>query len=850
MTAEVVGQPTSLRTVERAVLAIAACALGLALCNAGVAARQYSPVLSYRALPTIPATDFGGMFAGVSGGVLVAAGGTDGVHWSKDIYVLDRPSGQWRKTEISLPRAISHGASATWGDSLICIGGLDAEQCYADVIRLRWSSDSVDVSQFPPLPAPCAHAAAIVIGNVLYVAGGISRPGGEARSIFWALDLSAEPEKMRWLELEPWPGTERFDAVAGTQGGRFFLFGGLARTSDGANPLKDAYVCSPDLKSARVAWRRIADLPYPVAAAPAPALTLGQSHVGLLAQPGLEDAPTSRPCDLLLYHTVTDAWAQKESLPAGAAARHSVVVAWLDGWAVVGGEGKDPSGASPVWLTPAPKRLDFRMLDWLVVAIYMAGMLWIGFYFSRREKTTSDYFVGGRRIPWWVAGLAIFGTQASAISVMAVPAVVFATDWVRVVGTWMYLLLVPLVTSCFLPFFRRLKSASGYEYLERRFSLPVRVFSSAVFILAQVGRYAVVLYLPSLLLSGVTGVNVYFCILLLGIITIIYVVLGGMEAVVWTDVLQVVVLFGGVLLCLGVIVYDSGGIGEVLRVAHAHGKMRVFHWGWDPTQMVVWVMVLGNATYVLMGYSADQTYIQRYMITRDEKSAARGLWTNGLISAITGPVWFLLGTALFVFYKKHPEALNPGLNDEIVPWFIAQELPIGISGLVISGIFAAAMSTLDGAMHCSATAYVEDFHRRLIRNDMSEEEGVRLARRVVAILGILGTGLAMLLATVRKLMIFDLYMLVMGLLAGAICGVFVLAVFTRRTHAWGALVGVLAGAAIPAIVMKTTRVNFYLYSTIGVAATVTAGYLASMAIPGKNPDLAGLTLFTMEKSDA
>jgi SSS family transporter len=484
-----------------------------------------------------------------------------------------------------------------------------------------------------------------------------------------------------------------------------------------------------------------------------------------------------------------------------------------------------------------------------MLLVYLGTLVAMGFYFSRRESGTEDYLLAGRRIPWWAAGISIFGTQLSAISYMATPAVCYMTDWIRFLGAVMYLPAAWIAVHFFLPFFRRLNVTTAYEYLEKRFSVYVRVFSSGVFILSQLIKVAVVVYLPALALGAVTGMNVDLCISVMGLLCILYTVMGGMEAVIWTDVLQVFVLMSGAVLCLGIVIVDAGGLGATIEIAAADNKFRAFDWRWDATEMVVWVLAGGYFFGVLSTFSSDQSTVQRYLTTRDEQASARSIWSYGILAAGTAPIFFGLGTALYVFYKSHPELLNPGRNDEIVPWFIVQQLPSGTAGLVIAGIFAAAMSSLDSAMHSAATAYMVDFHRRFKR-DLSDRSALTIARIATLLMGVLGTLMAIWLAHSDIQSTIDTFAFLIGLVIGSTGGVFLLAVLTQRTNSWGALVGLVFGALSPWVVSKTTDVNFYLYPAIGVLACVVTGYLASFVLPGDRRDLTGLTVHTPPRGTA
>lgn len=831
---------------------IAVALLGVGLCGT-LQADVSSELLDWEPLAPladVPARETrGGVYAGVSAGVLIVAGGVGetegGQHTPLDtIHFLEKVDGSWKTAGETLPVAMAHGVSITYNDTVICVGGNDGAGGLSSVFALRYTDGHIQVTELPALPEQCTHSSGALLGTTLYVAGGKRGPDApRALHSFWALDLSREPGSLRWKELEPWPGPARWAAVAGTQEGSFFLLGGMP---DRAAPaMNDAYRYTPS-KAGGGDWRRIADLPGGLASGPSPALPLGQAHLAVLSELG----------PVHVYHTVTNTWSQRGENPQGwvplasSTARLPETGLWSGGWMVIGedaSEGRRATRARRVWL--AAEEGSFSALDWGMLLVYLGTLVAMGFYFSRRESGTEDYLLAGRRIPWWAAGISIFGTQLSAISYMATPAVCYMTDWIRFIGTVMYLPAAWIAVHFFLPFFRRLNVTTAYEYLEKRFSVYVRVLSSGIFITSQLIKVAVVVYLPALALGAVTGMNVDICIVVMGLLCMLYTILGGMEAVIWTDVLQVFVLMSGAVLCLGIVIVDAGGLGATIESAAADGKFRTLDWRWNATEMVVWVLAGGSFFGVLSTFSSDQSTVQRYLTTRDEEASARGIWSYGILAAGTAPIFFGLGTALYVFYKNHPELLNPGRNDEIVPWFIVQELPSGIAGLVIAGIFAAAMSSLDSAMHSAATAYVVDFHRRFKR-DLSDHRVLRIARIATLLMGVTGTLMAIWLAHSDIQSTIDTFAFLIGLVIGSTGGVFLLAVLTQRTNSWGALVGLVFGALSPWVVSKTTDVNFYLYPAIGVFACMITGYLSSFFLPGDRHDLTGLTVHTLPRGAA
>ena len=483
-------------------------------------------------------------------------------------------------------------------------------------------------------------------------------------------------------------------------------------------------------------------------------------------------------------------------------------------------------------MTDPSNKVQLGTLDFIVLGAYLAAMIGIGAFFARREKSTDEFFLAGRKIPWWAAGLSVFGTQLSAITFMAIPATAFGSDWRRFAGQLMLVPVLVLVILVFVPLFRRLEITTAYEYLESRFSVSVRVMASALFILFQVGRMGIVLLLPAIALSAVTDVHVQTCIVVMGVLATVYTVLGGISAVIWTDVLQVVVLIGGALLCLVVAVDEVGGVAKTLEIATQDDKLHIFDWRWSTSDMVGWVLIVGFLFTNLVPYTTDQTVVQRYLTTKDSRQAAKSLWLNLAITLPTGLLFFGLGTALYAFYTSSATAAAqlPEQADQLVPWFVVTQLPSGIAGLVIAGIFAAAMSSLDSSMNSVSTALVNDFIQR--RRGTQDDRGLlRIAKRLTVVLGVVGTGTAMILATIDIRYLFDFFQKVMGFFGGGLAGVFLLAAFVRRANATGAVAGLIVGACATASVAFWTDINFLLYAFVGTTSCVVTGICVSFFTP-------------------
>jgi len=480
--------------------------------------------------------------------------------------------------------------------------------------------------------------------------------------------------------------------------------------------------------------------------------------------------------------------------------------------------------------TPIQSGADFGWVNYSVLAAYLLAMVLIGFRCSRRNMSTDDFFRGGQRIPWWAAGFSIFATMLSSITFMAVPAAAYGDDWYLFLAN-SYILITPIVIYLFLPFYRKLNLTSAYEYLERRFNLATRMVASGLFIFFQTGRIAIVLYLPALALATVSSIDLRTSILVMGVLCVIYTVMGGIEAVIWTDVVQTLVLLGGAVFSLVMILGRLDlGWGEVIRIGAENGKFfENTDWSWHLLAGTAWTILLGSLFHNMFPYTASQDVVQRYITTRDQKTAARAIWLNALMAAPAQAVFFAIGTALFVFYRLNPGRLAEGLsNDAIFPYFIVHELPVGIAGLIVAGLFAAAQSSASSSMNSVATALVTDFYRRL-RPESSEKTNLRLARLLTLIIGCLGVAAALAAAAADLRSALEAYLYIIGLFGGTISGIFILGVAFRRANGVGAVTGALVSAFVVFGVFVTRGdVHFYAYAFIGIITTVLAGMIASL----------------------
>ena len=525
----------------------------------------------------------------------------------------------------------------------------------------------------------------------------------------------------------------------------------------------------------------------------------------------------------------------------------AVVVRRGNEWVVVCGESKPGVRATDVTSVTMDVRTSFGWLNWTVLAVYLLGMLGLGFYFMRREGGSEDFFKGGGRIPWWAAGISIYATMLSAITYMAYPAKAYATDWTYYPMLVTILLVSFPVIRYYLPFFRRLQVTTAYEYLERRFNAATRLMASALFIVFMVARMALVLYLPSLALTAVTGIDIYICIILMGVITIVYCTMGGVEAVVWGDVVQGIILVGGAIFAVGYLVVGTeGGVGGFLDIAMTDGKFRLFDWSLDYRSATFWVIILGGMANNLISYTSDQTVIQRYLTTRDEQSARRSIMMNGVMSVFISIAFFAIGAGLYTFFKTHPAELDFTMAkaDTIFPFFMMSQLPAGLAGLLIAAIFAATMSTISSNINSVATAFSVDFYRRW-RPQTDDRTMLRVARRACIVSGLIGMCIALLMATWQILSLLDFFQEILGLLSSGLGGLFLMGIFFPRIGGRAALGGFCSGVAAVFLTKYLTDTSFLLYGCIGMVVSVGVGYLLSFVLREQR-DLKGLTWRTRE----
>ncbi len=714
-------------------------------------------------------------------------------------------------------RALPAGADAAvvplWPGREVASGGAPALASSADgvfvvsgaaVAQVTRSGAEVRVAALPDLPRAAGEPTLVtVLADRLYVGG---------PEAFWSLDLKRP--RASWLELPPLP-------VAVSTSSR--LIGQLEHVVLFTD--ETTRVFQPNS-----GWVDRAVAPAPFALAQDAAATrYGAAHVFFFAPDGVH-----------AYHLPTETWTLYPlEVPEvrDAAVAGEVVVALNDAGRLTE-------------ISVLPLKTGYGWLDHTVVGIYLVAMVLMSLWFARRKQSENDYFRGGNRIPWWVSGMSLFATFASAISLMSMPGKSFSSDWTYFSQGLFGLLVLPIALFVMVPFVRRLRIPTANAYLERRFGLTARLMGSVIGIFTtSLARQGSVLVLPSIALSTVMGVSVEVCILVMGLVTLAYTFSGGLSAVVWTDTVQAFIMIGAVVGCL-LLAWSRVDLpaAEAWGVLKEADKLVVFDWNWSILYPTSWIFLITAVVGVLGGITS-QDFIQRVQCTPNQKDAQRAVATQLMVAVPLNILLFGLGTVLFLFYRENPESLSPALKlDGIYPFFVAQQLPAGVSGIVVAALLAATMSTISSC-NCSVSDIVtQDFYKRF-RPGVGDAAVVRFGRLVTLASGLLGMGTALWMANATMGSIWDLAILVTNLIGNGIVGLFSLGLLTKRAHQTGALIGLLSGMAVVFWLQKNGVMTFWLFTAVGTTVTFSVGYLASLVVPGRVPPLDGLTLFTMPKGE-
>jgi SSS family transporter len=501
----------------------------------------------------------------------------------------------------------------------------------------------------------------------------------------------------------------------------------------------------------------------------------------------------------------------------------------------------------------------FHALDWMIIGIYLTAMAAIGLYFSRRQTTLNQYLLADRSMGWLPVGLSLMAALNSGMDYLMQPSATIRYGLVLAVGIVSWVALYPWVAKVAFPFYHRLNFYSVYEYLEARFDVRVRTLAAAMFLLWRLGWMATAMYVPSLAVNAATGgqVDLNTMTIIVGVVVTMYTMLGGIQAVIWNDVIQFCIMFGGLAATVA-ITWTSvpGGFGEIWTTASAAGKLDV----WPPLTDAAATGAIGHlqsffrqpmtAITLLVAlvigrmaqYTTDQVMVQRLQTTRSVHEARRAFTVNAAGDALWMIGLSFVGLALFAYFQHHPLPTEYE-TDKLLPYFMSVAFPIGAVGLVIAAIMAASLSSIDSAINACSSVAVVDLYNRLwkgrdVRNvaqsAASDREQVMAGRVATVIVGVLGTTLACNVAAIGSLL--EINAKVVNAFTGPLFGIFLLAMFSERARSAAVLAAGVAGAVTAYYVAYHSGIGFMWPSTFGLAATLAVGAPLAVVWPLREDD--------------
>jgi len=489
--------------------------------------------------------------------------------------------------------------------------------------------------------------------------------------------------------------------------------------------------------------------------------------------------------------------------------------------------------------------------DITVLVVYVLGVVAFGAYFIRRSRSTEGFMAAGRRLPGWAVGLSILGTYVSSISFLALPGKAYSANWNPFVFSLSLPIAAWVATRYFVPLYRERGQISAYSYLEDRFGGWARTYATICYLLTQLARMGTIMFLVAIALHSLLGWDERAIIIATGVLVTIYTLMGGIEAVIWTDVVQSIVLIGGALVCAALVLFGMpDGPGQLFALAGAEHKFSLGSFGSSLAEPTFWVVLMYGLFINLQNFGIDQSYVQRYVTARSSAEARQSVWLGALAYIPVSALFFFIGTGLYAFYSAQPSLLPESLQaadmgDRIFPHFIVTQLPVGVTGLLIAAVFAAAMSSVDSSLNCSATLILTDFYKRYHRPEAGERESMRVLYTSTLVWGILGTSIALAMIGVKS--VLDVWWQLAGIFSGGMLGLFLLGYFARRAGNVAAIVSVAIGVLViswmsfsgklpDSLAALRSPFHTFLIVVIGTLAIFLTGLLVSSFLRRRNGD--------------
>lgn len=778
-----------------------------------------------------------------------------------------------RKLKLAHPLpALPAAAESESGDGFIAAGGIEPDGTLSNKVRVVSEKDGVlHVSELPDLPVALAGAGAAFFDGKLYVFGGLTGLDPlKVNEKTFTLDMDSTAAG--WSEDKAAPGgvEGKFLPRLMVQNSILTVFGGYTPVNDKELRPSAAVYQIKIGKGPQYGWKKLSDMPS--AGGYNAVFKIGVTHYGLS---GARDEAALRDwkqaaadrfsahdkdgenAKIQIYSNVTDRYFGVSAIPEILNCSAATDMAYVFAGA---GDRKikepgtlflslDKEGhVSGVFCRISVDKKSLNYMDYLMVALYIVIMVFIGLHFAKKNSNADDYFVGGHKMPMWVAAISAQAAGASGITMMALPAMAYQANllyW----GTLFFDLLPTLLTAIFIiPILKKLNIISCYEYIEMRFCRQLRQFASFTFLISLLLiRLGVVTLLPAMAIGAVTGLNVYWCIIITGVLATSYTAIGGLDSVAWCDVFQFVIMTFGAVLCAVLIVSGTdGGFAGFWSTASAYDKLTVFDFSWDWAIPTIWLLLL-TSPLKMFNMASDQGFVQRVMAVKDLREAKQVSVNYFFLALPVQSAMWIIGVGLFVFFCQNPGLYDPTLPpDSVFPQFIVQRLPMGIRGLMIIGIVAASVSTLDAGINSAGAVMVSDFLKVWFPG-MSGKQQLALSRICTLAAGVIGTMAAIVYATFDSGSLWVTFSKITALAVGGFPSIFMLGMFSKRANTFGVIVGYLVSIVVVYLVMSRTSVNFIYYAAVALVASFVVGYVASLLTGGSRKNLDNLTIFTIAK---
>lgn len=467
-----------------------------------------------------------------------------------------------------------------------------------------------------------------------------------------------------------------------------------------------------------------------------------------------------------------------------------------------------------------------HIIDIIVFLLFTGGVVAFGCSFFKKKGTSEGFTSAGRSLPGWVVGMSIFATYVSSISYLGYPGKAFSGDW----NAFVFSLSIPIASyfaaRYFVPFYRSQDSISAYSFLENRFGPWARIYASSCYLLTQIARTGSILYLLALPMNVLLGWNIQTIIIVTSVAIVLYSMLGGMKAVIWTEAIQGIILIGGALVCMFILLFDMPeGPAQTFSIAMEDGKFSLGSFGSSLSESTFWVCLIYGVFTNLQNYGIDQSYVQRYHTAKNEKEAKFSALFGGYLFIPVSAVFFMIGTGLYAFYKVHPGVLPDGVGaDYVFPFFIVNELPVGLTGLLIASIFAAGMSTIATSVTSSSTIILTDYYQRFRKHAGNRERMLVLKLSSVGV-GVAGILVAFAFMSVQSAL--DAWWALASIFSGGMLGLFLLGYISRKARNFDAVLGVVCGVILVCWIVISPFVHANLAIVFGTLLIFLVGFLSA-----------------------